>query len=336
MKRCSQCVLPETFPGVQIGDDGICQYCRRLPSPEKRAEQKARLRARFEDLVDQVRSNDGYHCLVSWSGGKDSTYTLWLLRKKYGLRVLAFTFDNGFVSPGAFENMRVVAEELDVDHVTVKPSFSVLQKVFVSSMQPGLYPPRALERASAICNSCMALAKGIGLRMALEQRIPLLAYGWSPGQIPLASTIYRTNRRMLRTTVQAAMSPLTPVAGAQLAVYFPEERHIKEAQEFPYNVSPLVLVDYSEEIALRCVRTLGWTRPLDTDPNSTNCLLNCFGNRVHLDQMGYHPYVMELAGLVREGYMSREEALAKLETPDATQAIEAVAAKLGVQAFHEG
>jgi len=330
MKRCTRCILPETFPGIRFDEEGVCQYCQRMPDAEKRATQKARLRARFEELVRRIRTRPGYHCLVSWSGGKDSTYTLWLLREQYRLRILAFTFDNGFVSPGALKNMRVVAENLKVDHVIVKPRFDLLRQVFAASMQPGMYPPRALERASGICNSCMALAKGIGLRMALEKDIPVLAYGWSPGQIPLASAVFRTNAQMLRAMIEAAVVSLEKAADGQIAVYFPEEHHLENAREFPYNVSPLAFLDYDEETALRCIDALAWERPQDTDPNSTNCLLNSFANVVHLEQMGYHPYVMELAGLVREGYMSREEALGRLEVAAAPEVVAAVEAKLGL------
>ena len=60
----------------------------------------------------------------------------------------------------------VVAENLGVDHIIVKPRFDLLRAIFVASTGSGMYPPRALERASAICNSCMGLAKGIGLRLA--------------------------------------------------------------------------------------------------------------------------------------------------------------------------
>ncbi len=334
MKRCIRCILPETFPGIQFDKDGVCQYCRRMPATgsqaERRAAQKARLRARFEELASQVRDRPGYHCLMSWSGGKDSTYTLWLLKEQYDLRILAFTFDLGFISPVAFKNMQVVAENLGVDHVIVKPRFDLLRKIFLASMQPGMYPPRALERASSICNSCMSMAKGIGLRMALEKNIPMLAYGWSPGQIPLASAIFRTNPRMLRATIKTAMAPLEKATDGQVAVYFPEEHHLENAREFPYNVSPLAFLGYDEETAVRCIEALAWERPQDTDPNSTNCLLNSFANMIHLEQMEYHPYAMELAGLVREGYMSREEALERLEIVAVPEVVAAVEVKLGI------
>ena len=336
MKRCTRCVLPETFPGICFDDEGVCQYCRRAPTPEQQAARRTRLRERFEDLADQVRSQPGYHCLMSWSGGKDSTYTLWLLKEQYDLRALAFTFDNSFVSPAAFENMRNVAENLGVDHVIVKPRFDLMRQVFVASTEPDMYPPRALERASGICNTCMAMAKGIGLRMALEKNIPILAYGWSPGQIPLASAVFRTNPRMLQAMVETAMKPLEGVFDDGLGVYFPEEHHLETIQENLYNVSPLAFLDYDEETAVQRIGALGWERPRDTDPNSTNCLLNSFANTIHLKQMGYHPYVMELAGLVRGGYMTREEALERLDVPAVPEVAAAVEAKLGVPSSYSG
>jgi tRNA(Ile)-lysidine synthase TilS/MesJ len=267
---------------------------------------------------------------MSWSGGKDSTYTLWLLKRKYDLRIRAFTFDNGFISPVALKNMRVVSENLGVDHVIVKPCFGLLRDVFRASLEPGMYSLRALERASGICTSCMALAKGIGLRMALEEDIPLLVYGWSPGQIPMASSIFRVNPRMLRVMVETSRAPLERVTGNGVSIYFPEERHLNGERQPPYNISPLAFLDYTEEEALRSIQPLAWERPQDTDPNSTNCLLNAYASQVHLKQMGYHPYVMELAGLVRKGLMDRDEALNRLDVPASPEIIAAVEAKLGL------
>lgn len=336
MKRCTRCVLPETFPGVQYDEHGVCQYCRRMPNIEKREAQKAKLRRRFEELVETVRPRSGYHALASWSGGKDSTYILLLLKREYNLHVLAFTFDNGFVSPAAFENMRVVSESLGIDHITIKSSFTILRQVFTRSAEPDMYPPRALERASAICNSCMNFAKGMALRMALEQGIPMLVYGWSPGQVPLASTVFRTNQRMLQTMVATAKTALSKATDSDVSVYFPEDRHFEQTVEYPYNISPLAFVNYTEQIAVDKIRSLGWKRPQDTDPNSTNCLLNCYANQSHREHMDYHPYVMELAGLVREGYMSREEALEKLQTPEIPEAVAAVKSRLGIHVNGEG
>jgi len=330
MKRCIRCVLPETFPGIQFDEDGLCQHCRRQLDPERRQELCAQMRQRFESMVVEVRREPGYHCLVSWSGGKDSTYTLWLMRHEYGLRVLAMTFDNGFVSPAAFANMRSVSDQLGVDHVIIRPGFPFLRQVFTASMDPAIYSPKALERASSICNTCMGLAKGIALRLALEKEIPMMIYGWSPGQIPLPSAFLRPSRAMMQAMVEASSAPLAQASGGQAGVYFPEPSQIENAGRMPVNVSPLIFLDWQEEAAVEVIQRYGWRQPDDTDPNSTNCLLNAFANQVHGAQMGYHAYAMELSGLVREGYMDRDEALRRLETQPSPELVRRVATTLGV------
>ena len=329
MKLCTRCVLPETFPGIQFDEEGVCQYCRHAPSRERRAGQKAELRAHFEQLADEVRVEPGYHGLMSWSGGKDSTYTLWLMHHKYNLRMLAFTFDNGFISPAALDNMRTIADHLGIDHVIIRPNFPFMKRAFVASVEPGMYPPKALERASGICNTCMGLAKGLALRLALEKDIPMMVYGWSPGQIPLPSAVLQSNRKMLQAMAEAAASPFTRM-NEQVAAYFPEARHFEVAPRMPVNVSPLVFLDWHEEEAVEVIQQLGWKKPDDTDPNSTNCLLNAFANQAHVQQMGYHAYAMELAGLVREGYMDRDEALRRLEVPRSSEIVSLVAERLGI------
>ncbi len=329
MKLCTRCVLPETFPGIEFDEEGVCQYCRNMPPPERRIEQRAKLRERFEQLASEVRAESGYHGLMSWSGGKDSTYTLWLMRHVYNLRMLAFTFDNGFVSPAAMDNMRTIADNLSIDHIIIRPAFPFMQRAFAASVEPGMYPPKALERASGICNTCMGLAKGLALRLALEKDVPMMVYGWSPGQIPLPSAFLRPNRKMLQAMAEAAASPFTRM-NEHVAAYFPEARHFEAAPRMPVNVSPLVFLDWREEEALEVVQAHGWKRPDDTDPNSTNCLLNTFANQIHAQQMGYHAYAMELAGLVREGYMQRDEALRRLAIPPAPDLVSSVAERLGV------
>lgn len=331
MKRCTRCILPETFPGIKFDEAGVCNYCLAFADALQKQERlKQRLRQKFYHILEQVRGQNSYDCLMSWSGGKDSTYTLMLLKQDYDLDILAFTFDMGFTSPTAFSNMRRVSENLGVDHVIVKPRFDLLRQVFVASTARDMYPAKALHRASNICTSCMGMAKGIALRMAIEKKIPIIAYGWSPGQAPLTSAIFKTNPQMMRAMLSATIVPLQKVVGDDIVPYFPAEHHFDDATRFPYNVSPLVFLDYDEDAAYTRIQELGWERPDDTDPNSTNCLLNAFANEVHKQHMGYHPYVLELANLVRGGYLDREEALRRVGMPPDPVVLTAVRAKLGL------
>ena len=50
--------------------------------------------------------------------------------------------------------------------------------------------------------------------------------------------------------------------------------------------------------------------------------------RIHKEKYGYHPYVFELAKLVREGYFKRSAALKKLRQKENSETIEWVKKKL--------
>ena len=109
----------------------------------------------------------------------------------------------------------------------------------------------------------------------------------------------------------------------------PNELLWEQAKGFPYLVHPLAFFDYDEKVILTEIEEIGWVDPKDTDSNSSNCLLNGFANQVHMNQFGFHPYAYEIAGLVREGYMTRDEGLKKLSTPSEPKIIEYVKKKLG-------
>lgn len=323
MKICIRCVLPETFPGIVFDEEGVCNYCRRhaLVSEEKRTDQKSRYEEKFTQIIGNMKGKSPYDALMAFSGGKDSTYTLQYLVEKLGLRVLAFTFDHGFVSPRAKENMLEVTTNLGVDHIYFLSNPRAMNRAFKASVKEDIYPIKALERASAICNTCMYVAKSLILKTAVEQRIRIIAYGWSPGQAPVQSSVMRLNASMMEKTQEMMIESLSRVMGNDLSPYILADHHldilrgVEEEQYGYYNVHPLAFLEYDEDKILESIGRLGWEPPRDTDSNSSNCLLNTLANQTHLDRYGFHPYAMENAGLVRDGHLERDEALERLDQP---------------------
>jgi tRNA(Ile)-lysidine synthase TilS/MesJ len=334
MQICTTCVLPETFPGITFDAEGRCCYCTRSPGAERQNKARGRYREKFRGILNEHAGKNSYDALVAYSGGKDSTYTLKLLKEDYALKILAITFDHGFVSPAATKNIRQVTEVLDIDHLTIRPGTKTIRHLFVKSLSPGIYPIKSLERASSICNSCMNIVKSFLLKTAIEMRVPLIAYGWSPGQAPVQSSVFKLNASMLRQMQTAMRKPLNKIVGDRLSSFFLEESHYKEqsgrSNGFPYLIHPLAFLQYSEEHILTKIKGMGWVDPKDTDSNSTNCLLNGYANQIHINQYGFHPYACEIAGLVREGYLKREEGLKRLAIPPDPKIIRHVKEKLGV------
>lgn len=330
MKICKVCILPETFPGIKFDQDGVCNFCLQFKGRKYVEESKILYQKKFEGLLKRYKDQKSYDCLMAYSGGKDSTYTLVLLKKKYNLKILALTFDNGFIPQETFQNIRNVAENLGIDHLLFKPRFDLLKKIFLASIQSDVYSKKTQERASTICTSCMGLVKFFSLRTVLEKNIPFIVYGWSPGQAPLSSSIFKNNKSMLKTMQNAIFDPLYKIVGEEIKPYFLDQHHFEKDCEFPYNISPLAFLEYDEDKIFKNMQDLGWKKPKGTDPNSTNCLLNGFANIIHKEKFGFHPYALELANLVREGYLDRQEALNRINAPEDSNTINWVRRKLGL------
>lgn len=327
-KHCANCTLPATFPGIRFDDRGVCNYCLDFKGKEFLKAEKARYSQKFEALIKENRSKSIYDVLMCYSGGKDSTYTLAVLKERYHLNPLAVTFDNGFIANQALTNIYNVVEKLGVDHIMFKPRFDVLAKIFRYCSNTCVYPLKALERSSAICTSCMGMIRYSSLRLALEKRIPFIAYGWSPGQAPVSSSVMKNIPSMIKRMQKIIYDPLFKIAGREIDPYFLDDKHFNGSYQFPYNLNPLAFIDYNLEAIHESISRFGWKRPEEVDANSTNCLLNSYAVYIHKKQLGFHPYAFELANLVREGNLSRATALQRLETPEDPYIVELVRDKL--------
>lgn len=315
LKICSRCILPETFPKIQFDPNGVCNYCLKEEKTVAEAPaKKEKYRQALDDLIGSLRGKAPvYDTIMAFSGGKDSSYTLKLLKERYSLRILALTFDNHFVSQAAWANIKVVTDTLNVDLVTVRPPWPAMRSLFTATAKEDIFPAPTLLRASAMCTACIGMVKSLVLRYALEMSIPMAAFGWSPGQAPIQSAIMKTNPELIRQNQKVLRVAVKEKVASEINRYFvPDEYFTAYRDRFPHNIHPLAFFDYDEEKIKGELESMHWTAPQDTDSNSTNCLLNAFANKCHLDRHGFHPYVWEIANMVRQGVMKRQEGIEKI------------------------
>ena len=329
MKECKSCTLNDNVFSVHIGEDGLCNYCRQRQTrgsalsytPDEAEKQLSEAFSAYKKRPYQV--------LLAYSGGKDSTYTLYRLRKDYNVSVLAVTFDNGFLTDQCRRNIDTVTAALDVDSLVVKPSLPKLAKIFRLAESGDIFPRKALERASSVCTACIGLVKTVTYREAILREIPFVCFGWTPGQAPVKSPVIKLDHRMIAANQKQFKTPIVSELGEAYGGYFLDAGWLEaHTDRIPSLVYPLVFETYSEDAIFRAISSLGWERPTNTDVNSTNCLLNSYANFLHIEQYGFNPYCMEIAGLVREGYMSREDGLRKLSKSGEPSVIDAVRGKL--------
>ena len=88
----------------------------------------------------------------------------------------------------------------------------------------------------------------------------------------------------------------------------------------------------NEDMVLETITKVGWKPPKLNDSNSTNCRLNSLACYNHLEKYGIHPYAFDIAGIVRNGDMSREAGLEKLNQELSQPLVNEVAQELKVKA----
>ena len=329
MRYCTKCVLSEKFPGISFNDEGVCNYCTSGLVPDQ--DKKNEYLKEFERLLEDKKGNGPYDVIMAYSGGKDSTYTMMLLEQKYKLKILAWTLDNGFLSPQALKNITQMTDAAGATSMIVRPPFGILKSAFRKSAERDFYSPKTLDRASSICTTCIGIVKSMVLRTAIEMNIPLVAYGWSPGQAPISSAIMQTSARMQLFTNRSVRDPLVENEPALLDYFLTENDLKTDKERWPVNIHPLAFFEYNEEDIIQNISEMGWKKPDDTDSNSTNCLLNALANHLHKKKFGFHPYAWEIAGIVRSGSMPREEGIEKINQDENPSMVRLAADRLELQ-----
>src|SRR3712207_5201481 len=97
MQYCVRCCMPASNEGIKFDEMGICQACQS-------AEQKIHIdwvarERELRTLLEHYKSlGNDYDCIIPISGGKDSTFQLYVITQVYGLKALAVTFSHNWFS----------------------------------------------------------------------------------------------------------------------------------------------------------------------------------------------------------------------------------------------
>lgn len=169
MQRCQKCLVPDTFPNTTIGTDGICNRCKEHTDFTYKGTDTLKTRLLW-------REGPQYDCVVPISGGKDSTYALWVLRKEMGLRTLAVNHHNRMTSPMARDNINRICEALDVDLLVVQTETDTERK-FVYHFLKAMVP---LGISWGICTFCFYAIGSAVYRAATRHDIPSIAWAVTP------------------------------------------------------------------------------------------------------------------------------------------------------------
>lgn len=159
-------MLPETHETITFDEAGDCNVCNNhlvkketIDWPSKKLE--------FDSLIEEYRGNHDYDCLVPFSGGKDSTWTLYYLVKEYGLKPLVVRFDHGFMRPNLEENVKQTIRKLGVDMISFTPNWHVVRDLMMQSL---------MDKGD-FCWHCHTGIFSYPMWTALEKKVPLIIWG---------------------------------------------------------------------------------------------------------------------------------------------------------------
>ncbi len=177
-KKCINCILDETIPGIKFDSSGECSFCKLHQKLDKAF--PINNNDELYNLVEKIKykgRNNKYDCVVGVSGGTDSSYTLYMA-KKFGLNPLAVHFDNGWNTELSVSNIYNLLKNLNVDlqtYVVDWEEFKDIQLSFLKASVPDAEQPTDLGIVSVL------------YRIASENKIKYILNGVSfrtEGNIP--------------------------------------------------------------------------------------------------------------------------------------------------------
>lgn len=166
MKKCTRCGLPETYETIEFDANGVCNICRQQQFKQGAIDWSAR-KTMLDDLIEQYRGKYDYDCLIPFSGGKDSTFTLYHLIKEYKLKPLVVQFNHGFMRPNLLANNERTFKKLGVDVISFTPNWKVVKRLM----------REALIRKGDFCWHCHTGIFAYPMHLAIKFNVPLVFWG---------------------------------------------------------------------------------------------------------------------------------------------------------------
>jgi len=166
LKRCTKCLLPETYETIEFDEEGVSNLWKSDQVKQTQIDWDERKKL-LDALIEKYRGKYDYDCIVPFSGGKDSTFQLYYLVKEYGLKPLVVRFNHGFMRPVIARNNERTFKKLGVDVLEFTPNWHVVKRVMLE----------AFRRKTDFCWHCHCGIYCYPLQIAVKHNIPLLFWG---------------------------------------------------------------------------------------------------------------------------------------------------------------
>lgn len=166
LKKCVKCGFPETYETIEFDEKGVCNICRQKNFRDTQIDWPSRKKL-LDQLIEEYRGKYEYDCVVPFSGGKDSTFTLLYLMKEYKIKPLVVQFNHGFMRDTLKQNNERTFKKLGVDVLSFTPNWKVVKRVMLES----------LIRKGDFCWHCHTGIFSYPMHVAIKYNTPLVMWG---------------------------------------------------------------------------------------------------------------------------------------------------------------
>jgi N-acetyl sugar amidotransferase len=319
MQYCTKCVIPSTRPGISFNEQGVCSACQHAEEANK-VNWKHRFKE-LKQLAKKYRKSKGYDCIIAVSGGKDSTFQIHVVKNILKLHPLLVNVYNFSWTQTGLDNFNNMSEQFGCDtislHLNRKVAKPMMRKAFEQYGSPTWYWDRAVY--------CFPIMMGIKLG------IPLIFYGENinyqyGGQYneETPSALNQIKNDVVKPIELKDWVDENISLNDLNACVYPTKTAIKEAKLNPVYLS--YYVSWSGYRNMVKARTLGFKTLEDTKEWTREGFIEQYDQ---IDSPGYlvHPWmkfpkygharVTDVASsLIREGRMTREEAVVAVNNED--------------------
>lgn len=314
-RACTRCIMDTTDPAIEFNAEGVCNHCTKFDKLLAQYPLDQASERKLNGIIDEIRrSGQGkkYDCVIGVSGGVDSTYVAYVIKKQFGLRPLAVHLDNGWNSELAVNNIENCLKKLGIDlhtHVIDWEEFRDIQLSFLKASVSDAEAPTD-HGISAILYR-VAAAHGVryiigGTNVRSEGVMPhFWTYTYVPYDYRYISDIHRSFGE-----VKVKTYPHFNLFQLFSYVYLRKIRYI----------SILNYVPYVKSDALRIIeRELGWRNYGGKHYESIYTRFfqaYILPRKFNIDKRKAH-----YSALICSGQMTRDEALERMKEPIAPEAM---------------
>jgi N-acetyl sugar amidotransferase len=319
LKKCIKCNLPETYETIEFDKYGVCNICNNSIVKEKIDWEKRK--NVLDKIIEKNRGLAQYDCIIPFSGGKDSTFQLYYLKKEYDIKPLVVRFNHGFMRRTIEENNTRTFKKLGVDVLEFTPNWHIVKKLMLESFR----------RKTDFCWHCHTGIYSYPMRVALLYRIPLIFWGETQADITAYYDYvddeieYEDDKKfnMLRTLGITAEdmfgminSKENPIDKRDLIPYtYPPIKDLKELGCVSVPLGSFIQWDYTKNTEI-IKNELGWKidelegvpRKLNEHGEKIECFMQGTRDYIKYIKRGYSRVSQINAFHVRNNRLSPEEA----------------------------